>query len=436
MNAALELDVELLAHQLDIATDTTSKYLVMEGGLGSGKTVALIVKMLALAWANPGVAGLVVEPTHDLIGSILLPTFEELLGLWQVPWEHRSQWRGRQSVAILWPGTEHEVIVYLRSGDKPARITGFKVGWFLVDEHDLQKPGVWRRCISRRRDRRAKVSQGCAFGTPEPGFGETYELFHKSPAPGTRLITGVSTRTNVFVAKDFADDLAATHPDELERVMSGKRMAKHGLVYSAFGPTHKRTCDNRLEGQLVIGADFNVSKMHWVLGRIVGEELHVWGELVGENTNTFEQTDEAIRMLSSLFTDPWGQAIPAQHIARRFRVYADPSGGARRSSAPESDLAIMRRAGFLVEDFGGPPAVEDRIASVQDRLRKRYLLVDPQGAPELVRCLETQGYGRDGKPDKDIDRGLDHGPDALGYVVAGHPSWMIHAPRGNSRAWK
>lgn len=432
MEQADEVAVELLPHQADFVADTTSPYLVLEGGLGSGKTVALVVKMLQLAQASPGVPGLIVEPTSDLIGSIFLPTVEELFGTWGIPFDYRTQYRGRVAVLLIWPGTSAETVVYLRSGDKPQRIVGFKVGWFLLDEVDQLKADVWRRCIGRWRDSRAKVMQAVAVGTPEEGFNWTFERFHVKPAPGTRVIQGVSTRANVFLPKDYADHLAANHDeDELARVLTGKRTTRTGLVYKRFDRTlHCRPCDNPIDGELFIGADFNVSAMAWVFGRRLGSEIHIFGELVRENTDTMAQAEEAAAYLARMFKRVKGIDITPMQAARRCQVVPDASAAARRTSATDSDVQHLIRCGFDVRRPATNPPIKDRIFSVNLAFAESRLFVDPDRCPTLLRCIEQQGYAKDGMPDK--SKGLDHAPDALGYAV--HWYEPAHAFRGNQAA--
>ena len=129
----IDIDIELLDHQADFVLDMKTATLILEGGLGCGKTFSAMLKMLTLAKAYPGVAGLVVEPTNDLIGTIFLATIDEFFPLWGVEYEFRGRWRGRPNVLLLWPGTPDETPIYLRSGDRPERIVGFKVGLFILD---------------------------------------------------------------------------------------------------------------------------------------------------------------------------------------------------------------------------------------------------------------------------------------------------------------
>ena len=101
-------------------------------------------------------------------------------------------------------------------------------------------------------------------------------------------------------------------------------------------------------------------------------------------------------------------------------VYPDASGGNTSSkNASESDLSILRAAGFTVRADAANPAVKDRVASVNGMIRnaqgERRWRINADDCPVLTECLEQQAYDAQGDPDK--SGGLDHGPDALGYFI-------------------
>ena len=87
--------------------------------------------------------------------------------------------------------------------------------------------------------------------------------------------------------------------------------------------------------------------------------------------------------------------------------------------ASQSDLSLLRAAGFRVCVNSTNPAVKDRVLSVNAMLHKdgkRRYKVNPQMCPNLVECLEKQAYDKNGEPDKSA--GFDHALDAAGYFIA------------------
>ena len=443
----------LADHQADFVDDVTSPTLVMEGGLGSGKTVSAIVKMLRLADASPGVAGLVVEPTSDLIGTIFLATCDELLGAWGVPFEFRTQWRGRRDVLLLWPGTSKQTPVYLRSGDKPHRIVGFKVGWFIVDEADQMQAEVWRRCVGRMRDARASIRQACAVYTPEPGFNWTWTMFHEKRTSKMRVIEGVSTKANRWNPDEYADNLTATHDEqEQARVLEGRRSAREGLVYRRFSDANLRKCPTNpwVSGDVQLWCDFNNSKMAWCFVSLVHGRAWVFDEVVREDTDTLEQAQHAARyaalkmsaassgldedVIRAMDEDRW--PVTPRAAARAITVIGDAAGDHDEGAAGKVSYELIRQVGFTVRHKAkGNPFIEDTVLTVNVALADGWLAFDAEQAPYTTRCIRQQPYGPDGQPLKGkgsrekVKAGLDHGADCIRYGTWFHRP--VHVRRGN-----
>jgi hypothetical protein len=98
-------------------------------------------------------------------------------------------------------------------------------------------------------------------------------------------------------------------------------------------------------------------------------------------------------------------------------VYPDASGGSRKSvNASESDLSLLRQAGFQVMVNSRNPAVKDRVLSVNRCFMDLQVKINPALCPSLVESLEKQCYDKNGEPDKTA--GHDHIIDAAGYFIA------------------
>lgn len=441
-----DLDAELAQHQFDVVMDDTSSVIVLEGGLGCGKTFSLLVKMLRLVEMHPGVPGLWVEPTHDLIGSILLPLVEEQFDLWGVSWDYRTQWQGRQHVLLVWPGTSKQTPVYLRSGDNPVRIVGFKVGWFLLDEADQMPSEVWGRCMARRRDARmvrggVDSRQAVVSFTPEAGYRWTYDRFHdpaKERPKGLRLITGIPTTANKHNPADYATEIGAAFDDvDRERVLTGKRGAAGGRAYHRFNREQNcRPCKAPLEGQVFIGADFNVDPMVWVFGsyREAVHEMHFWGELIVRDANTIDMCERAIDFLAEEHRKH-GSHLSRRALAESTELVPDASCNQRRTEAmgTASNLDHLIEAGFDVRRPSKNPHVADRVYAcnvgfLDPNIGRPRIFIDAERCPTLVRCLEQQA--RDPKTGDPVKDGkTDHAPDALGYPVHFYEPRAV--PRGN-----
>ncbi len=172
-------------------------------------------------------------------------------------------------------------------------------------------------------------------------------------------------------------------------------------------------------GTLMVGMDFNVNPMSACIGVRVGDELHVLDEIELKNSNTEEMC----------------RSLQARFPKRSITVYPDPSGCARKTSAPvgQTDFAIIRSAGFYIIAPNAAPPVVDRINEVNALCAnadgRRRLFVSPK-CTSLIRGLTQLAY-KDGASIIDKSTGLDHMPDALGYLV--HAEFPL-ARRGGGNA--
>ena len=158
--------------------------------------------------------------------------------------------------------------------------------------------------------------------------------------------------------------------------------------------------------ELLVGMDFNITPMSAVIGVKAGaDQLHILDEIVIMNGNTELMCD----------------AINQRYPNRRVLVYPDPSGRARKTSSPvgQTDFSILAAHGFRVLSPPSAPLVVDRNNEVNAMFKntkgERRLFVHPR-CKTLIKCLDGLTYKEyTSQPDKTL--GLDHLPDALGYLV-------------------
>ena len=123
------------------------------------------------------------------------------------------------------------------------------------------------------------------------------------------------------------------------------------------------------------------------------------------------------------------QTIVEKFPHNRINVYPDASGQSNKTvNATESDIKILRDAGFVVHVPTKNPFVKERVMAVNSLICNsfgvRTLLINPALAPTVTECLEQQIYDANGEPDK--KDGKDHAPDALGYFL--NYRWPIIKP--------
>ncbi len=373
----------------------------MVAGYGAGKSQAGVIRILLRAMQYPKMNFAFVEPTFDLVRLIAWPRFEEILDSWRIPYQLNK------SESIMTLGNESKIV--FRSADNPSRLVGFEVADALIDEADVLRPkdaqDVWVKMIGRARQKKpdGRPNTVAAVSTPE-GFGWLYETFEKVKRPGYELIRA-PTSSNPYLPDNYLDTLRATYPTNLLAAYTEGHFVNltSGSVYPEFDRALNATSETVQPNEtLHVGMDFNVAHGAAVIHVLRGDDPHAVAEL----TDVFD-TPAMIGLIKRNF--------PGHPIM----IYPDASGKNRKSNnASESDIALLKAAGFRVCVNAANPAVKDRVLSMNAMLHregKRRYRVNPQTCPQLVESLEKQAYDKHGEPDK--SGGLDHILDAAGYFV-------------------
>lgn len=382
------------------------------GGFGSGKTAAGVMRALRLKFQNPRQDVGYYLPTYDLVSRIGYPRFSESLANARVKFSLNKQ---EHVLTIKGKGC-----VIFRTLDNPDRIVGYEVADSIVDELDTLKTAdaarCWQQIIARNRQKKpggAPNTVGVAT-TPE-GFRFVYDRWEKTPAEGYRLIRA-ATHTNARnLPAGYIDSLRRTYPPQLiDAYIEGRFVnLTSGAVYPDFSRELNSTNETIADGEeLHVGVDFNVYNCTVVLCVIRFGVPRVLGELT-----KLRDTPHVVQTLVEKFPH------------HRINIYPDASGQSNKTvNATESDIKILRDAGFAVHVPTRNPFVKERVMAVNglicNALGVRTLLINPQLAPTVTECLEQQIYDTNGEPDK--KDGKDHAPDALGYFV--HYRWPIVRP--------
>lgn len=371
---------------------------LMVGGYGSAKTYALILRSVLGSIRFRPLNRAFYEPTYDLIRQIAWPRFEELLlGL------------GIRYTLRRSPANEIQIQgcgkIIFRSMDNPERIVGYEVADSDVDEIDTLKPAVaadvWRKIIARNRQKKpggAPNTVGAAT-TPE-GFGFAYQTWGIDPPDGYEMIRA-PTSSNPHLPPGYIEQITATYPSHmLPAYLDGHFVnLASGTVYRDYSRDVCGTDATIADGEeLHIGMDFNVGNMSAVVHVIRNSKPLALAEIT-----------------KALDTPDMCSVIASKFAGHAINVYPDSSGGARKSNnAGQTDLHILRAAGFKVYAPAANPRVRDRINSMNAAFGNGYR-VNVAGCPQYSRSLEQQAYDANGEPDK--TSGHDHLNDAAGYFV-------------------
>jgi hypothetical protein len=193
-----------------------------------------------------------------------------------------------------------------------------------------------------------------------------------------------------------------------------------GLIYYCFDRRLNHTDDTvQPYEDLHIGMDFNVSKMAAIVHVLRNDSPRA----VDEFTEVFD-------------TPAMIEAIQLRFPGHKVTVYPDASGQNRKTAnASESDLSLLRKAGFLVVVDESNPSVKDRINSVNAMLCNTYgerrYLVNTAKCGKYTTSLERQIYrekpGKPGEFEPDKTGGFDHSNDAGGYFIV--KRWPLGGPQ-------
>lgn len=399
---------DLLPHQYEFVTDVTTRYIGLVGGFGCGKTLALCVKALNLAQLNVKHTGVLLEPTNTMVRDVLVPTMDELLDMYQIPYQYKSSPLPEYTIFFKHGSCK----ILLRSGENYRRLVGLNLAFFGLDEADTIEnvPKAWAMWrVLQSRLRAGNVRQGFTTSTPE-GYKFLYELFIKQKVTNNvtkRLIKG-KTRDNPFLPDEYIEELLSTYPPQLiEAYLNGEFVnLVSDNIYVNFNRKDNHTnlslkdFDNRIT--LHIGQDFNVGKCASII-HVVHDGLPIAVDEIMGAKNT-EQVIEIIKQ---------------RYPNRTINMYPDSSGKNEKTNASATDILLLKQAGFNVYYPTKNPYVRDRIGSMNAMFcngkgDRRYL-INTNMCPIYTESLEQQVYDKNGQPDKTHDK--DHPTDAAGYFI-------------------
>ena len=312
---------------------------------------------------------------------------------------------------------ENGSIVQIKGADNRDSLRGVSLSSVCLDEASFMVQEVWTEVIRpATSDKQAPV----LFISSPSGWNWFKELYDYAS-----LGEDINWQAWTFTTADGGN----VKPEEIEAAKRELPIKTFNQEYLAsFETLSNRVYSNfdRMQNvaesdpdlndfpDLYIGIDFNVNPMSAIVGVKSADQLFLLDEIILPNSNTTELSAE----------------IKRRYPKHKIRVYPDPSGRARKTSAAGgvTDFAILEQNGFSVIAPRAHPPVADRINEVQAMLQNaagdRRLFVSRKCA-SMIKSLDGLVYKeKTGAPDK--DSGLDHITDALGYLV--HSEFPILKP--------
>ena len=370
------------------------------GGLGSGKSRAGTMRLLLLLIGDRGANGAYYMPTRDLLKLRALPGFEEDLNLLGLEYTVN---KSDLTINIIGYGS-----IILRSMMHPERIIAYEVSHSVTDELDcLTKDKaelIWRKILERNRQKRDVPNTVSVVTTPDMGEkGLIFDLWVKNKKKGYELIKA-PTYSNPYLPDGYIDQIRSMYTKELaDLYIEGEFVnLTDKLVYYSYD-NKKHGSDREIKDTdriIHVGLDFNigaVTSTAFIIER---------GNPIAVDEMTSYDTVEFCNNLS-------------RYGNKKIIVYPDASGNNRSTNSSASDISIIKQMGFQVLAKSKNPFVRDRVNAVNGLFANGRLLVNADKCPLLDNALSTQGYDKNGQPEKgDKHPSSDDFTDNFGYFIA------------------
>jgi len=393
------------------------RFIVTPAGRRSRKTLIFKRKLLQKAMRSDDNRYFYGAPTHTQAKNIFWNDLKKNTALIRIDKSETAM------MVKLINGSEIHVVGL----DKPERIEGQPWNGCHITEIGNVKAEAWPENI------RPVLSDTNGFayldGVPE-GMNHYYDL-------ALRSANGVLPRTKAGIGsfaentdKDFlnedgfpewayyhwfssdvlsAGEIASAKADLDERTFKqeyeGSFETYEGLAYVEFGKHNLAMVQQRPGHRIHVGMDFNINPMTATIGHIIGDTYEQFAEIYQNRS----RTSRVIETLLDRYPDTG------------IEIFPDSTGKRETSNANESDLALLRRAGFKVTARAGNPFQIDRVNAVNSLVKKRDNIrykVNPETCPKTVNDFNKVEALSDGRLNRDQEKkGLKHISDGLGYLI-------------------
>lgn len=394
--AAPEVPFTLSAPQWAVHT-SGARFRVLIAGRRFGKTHLANVELLLHAAQKQRATCWYVAPTYRMAKEIAWRQLKSM-----VPPELLASKPNETDLTVsLINGS----VIALRGADNPDSLRGVGLDLAVLDEFAWIHPSAWSDVL-----RPALADRGgrALFITSPAGHNWAYDLYMRGKAGEHGWAAWqFTTLDGRRVSPEELEEARATlDPRIFRQEFEASFETLQGRVYSNFDRdlnVDASVVDTGAE--ILVGQDFNINPMATVIAVRAGDECHVLDAIEIPTSNTEEVAAE----------------IRSRYPHREIYVYPDPSGKARRTSAPvgQTDFTILERHGFHVIAPPSAPLVVDRVNNAQAMLLsadgRRRLKIHPR-ASALIRALDGLTY-KEGTSQPDKSLGLDHVCFAAGTPV-------------------
>lgn len=425
-----------------------NKIRLFVGGYGSGKTIQLCKRMIAVALHNAPVECAIVSPTYPLAKQTVIPVLRNLLQslkMWFDVWSQhvpgfrrRLTWTHLKTSPQVFTFELHtegkrslKATILVYSGEDPDKLVGTNLAAAGIDEPFLQEFEVFEQMHVRCRHPNARLREINCTGTPEQ-LNWGYDLAEGDLRDKYDVgLVQASTIENLALPIDYLPSLEeAFDPKVAQAYLHGHfiNLAK-GLVYYAFDK-REHVVERKMPpgAELVCGMDFNVDPMSatvgWAIRKGHHRTIHWFDEIELANSDT----EEMCKVLGELYGQP-GVVKPwcaSESSNDRYVTHAPllticpDSNAGRHTNAPggKTDYDYIRDAGFDVDyrPKGNPPQ-RDRYNSTNGLLRPNGGVIRQTFSPRCKKLIKYQQLYAHELKTKKAQKAMSHLLDARDYAI-------------------
>ncbi len=397
------------------AITSQSRFIAMDSGRRSGKTDIAkrkIVRSLRekKPWPDPRYFyGL---PTRDWAKRVAWIDFQRLIP---------KYWIDDISQGELWVRTIFGSTLFLLGMDEPSRIEGSPWDGGVLDEMSDQRPGCFdlhvRPALDTVENGVNRAGWCWLIGKPSrQGCGAAWfrafcERCRRSEYPDGEAFSWPSW--DILPADVIQQARETLDPKDFNEQYGACWESAGGAVFHAFDREYNvRPCAYRPDAPILVGQDFNMDPMAWILCHRFGNRLEAFDELWLRNTGTVEALD----VLASRYAGHRGS----------WQFYGDSNWArARKTSATQTDLATINnderfiKMGRTMHYTSSNPALEDRYAACNALLcnaaNECRAFIDPK-CTHFISDMETLAY-KTGTREVQKLPFSGHISDGWGYIV-------------------
>lgn len=389
-----------------------ARFKALACGRGSGKT-ELARRRIVMALAET-------KSWPDPLYFYALPTFNQAK---RVAWKPINalippEWILKSNASEMIIETIFGSTLYVVGMDQPQRIEGVQWDGGIIDESSDQKPGVFDisvlPALTHRKGWCWRIGVPKRFGI---GAGEFKEFFDRGESRMDHAFAAWTwPSSDILDEEELEMHREALDPRDYNEQYEASWEKASGAIFYAFSDDNVSAgAVYDQDSPIIVGSDFNVDPMCWVLCHEIFGSLYQFDEVFVRNTNTRETLDR-IAGKYGMHEGGW-------------TFYGDASSAARKTSATSSDYAqIKNDERFKRKKVLYPkrnPLVVNRFAACNalfcnaKGVRRYY--VNPR-CTHTIKDLMQRSY-KPGSREPNDKGDIGHISDALGYIIYG--KWPV-----------